>query len=1265
MTTCSTCGGELDPQTGRCPSCARDIPQIPGYGNFKHLGEGGMGTVFVAEETLLGRRVAVKVIHRRIAANPQSKARFLREARTMATVEHPHVVRVYSFGEVGAQPYLVMEYVEGETLEARIARCGKLPIDDALRITRDVVDALEAAWERNVIHRDIKPSNILIDRHDRVLVADFGLAKPVQLEDGSLTQSGMMIGTPHYVSPEQARDDPVDFRSDFYSLGVMLFHMLAGCRPFEASSPMAIVARHMADPMPSLASRGIDAPEGVEQLTRWMTEKDPQQRPASHKVLRAALDALLLRATAAPVIAAAPKRIGARVVAIAGVLLFALIGGFIAWRSSRVRPPPPVAQPESRFVVAVAPFFGPDVDSVKEGQIMAVMVERVIANRLGAHVRVIGIDETKTPLRSDAAAQELARRVGANAVVWGEALALGAETEIQPHVSVATHGKARRGEEGSPESAMETLTLGREAASPIELRKTTAAGVGDVVTIVAALHMLEDEEQPLQALAMFRRLPHSASTLRYQVRALLAMHRNNEARSVLEQAVALDPRDAPSLALLGDLYLAAGRTKDATAQYQAAAATKRPYRSSRGIFFEDKLYLRETYFAHGEEKETLYVLAMDPATQRIVARYSLPRLPIAFHTEGDALVVSCSAGQDPPWDIRFRQGRFERFLWPARFQSYRTWSNRDPRSFAGGLPLAEALARDPTQPWLLAVSALELRRQHRDAEADEELAQLTRHDFAGIPYYEAGWIMNLLEQSGERTAADRLYPRVLERRRAIPQPAHFNDAFGRLISAPFVHAAAEDKDVERRYVTLTRARELTGVTADGEEMLATVWARYFEKNGDAKRAAAERDVARSMRTRPFNATRANAQVDYAFTAAAAALIAFVVLFFEILVCARERAMRNVPRPRHPLAVVANRFRAMPNRARVAVGTLLCALMLYSVVFFFVSDPRAAGATLGWIAFGAVLLWLFSPTTLAAVTARERRVLMIAAALCVLTTVVLIAALANAAFRDPPDFIEDTIGHPATIKGVEQLLRVSPSPALQSGVAVAHHFAGDRDRAEVLYRSLPANYPHAQENLRALLAGLPPAVPLSEEEIYAGMVPSLPARVARAFTFTPWAVVFSLAAGCAWLLLLGFPFVPARSHGCEASSSRTTKAAMLAIPGLFDVRRGSTWRALALLLLIGLPLPILGTLLRPGELLGVGPMTHWQLPFPNAALPLPGDFDALRVELNLAIPYAKFFFALLLGAATGALALHFARVPRIVREASSSLPPTLSPTLEVR
>ncbi len=299
---CLSCGEVLPEDTADCPRCLAetiDKPLIPvaliaAYKMIRLLGKGGMGTVYLAEDNASKRPVAIKIISKELAKDSRGRNRFVREARTMATVEHPHVVHFYTVGEFSDQPYIVMEYVEGETLAERIKREGPLPLNEALRILRQSVEALDAAWGKQLIHRDIKPSNILLDKKGEVHVADFGLAKPLKIDsDSTLTQSGSIIGSPHYMSPEQAQGKSTDFRSDIYALGIVLYEMLVGERPFEDTTPLAIVLKHLNTPMPSPRDKRRELPESVVRLLQWMTRKESDKRPSSYPLLLERIDSVL------------------------------------------------------------------------------------------------------------------------------------------------------------------------------------------------------------------------------------------------------------------------------------------------------------------------------------------------------------------------------------------------------------------------------------------------------------------------------------------------------------------------------------------------------------------------------------------------------------------------------------------------------------------------------------------------------------------------------------------------------------------------------------------------------------------------------------------------------------------------------------------------------------------------------------------------------------------------------------------------------------
>lgn len=225
--------------------------QIPGYTIIRELGKGGMATVYLAVQESFGRQVALKVMAPHLAAEPGFAARFDSEAKMVAALSHPHIVTVYDVGSFNNYHYLAMEYHTGGDLSDRIERHDITPAQ-ALKIIKQLSDALGMAHSKGVVHRDIKPDNVLFRSHnDDAILTDFGIARNMQAES-NLTQVGSTVGTPKYMSPEQARGLAVDGRADLYSLGVMLYEMLVGKPPFTASDSISLAIKHCQEPVPRL-----------------------------------------------------------------------------------------------------------------------------------------------------------------------------------------------------------------------------------------------------------------------------------------------------------------------------------------------------------------------------------------------------------------------------------------------------------------------------------------------------------------------------------------------------------------------------------------------------------------------------------------------------------------------------------------------------------------------------------------------------------------------------------------------------------------------------------------------------------------------------------------------------------------------------------------------------------------------------------------------------------------------------------------------------
>jgi serine/threonine protein kinase len=260
------------------------------------IGQGGMSTVYRALDETLQRRVAVKLMNREVVADSAQLERFRREARAVAQLNHPHVVGVIDAGEDEGRPYIVFEYVEGETLKERIRRGGRLPIPEAVAYAIEIARALGAAHARHIVHRDVKPQNVLIDEEGSCKVTDFGIART--LDEEGLTADGRVLGTTDYVSPEQALGQPVTGQSDLYSLGVVLYEMLTGQVPFRGESQVAVAMKHVRESLPDAQAKRPEISAALAAVIDRATAKQVQDRYANDAELIADLEDVLAIETA-------------------------------------------------------------------------------------------------------------------------------------------------------------------------------------------------------------------------------------------------------------------------------------------------------------------------------------------------------------------------------------------------------------------------------------------------------------------------------------------------------------------------------------------------------------------------------------------------------------------------------------------------------------------------------------------------------------------------------------------------------------------------------------------------------------------------------------------------------------------------------------------------------------------------------------------------------------------------------------------------------
>jgi serine/threonine-protein kinase len=315
------------------------------------IAAGGMSTVYRALDATLQRQVAIKLMTHEVATDSDQLERFRREARAVAQLSHPHIVGVIDAGEDDGRPYIVFEYVEGETLKEHIRRVGRLPIPEAVAYAIEIARALGAAHAQHIVHRDVKPQNVLIDEEGSAKVTDFGIARTLD-EDG-LTADGRVLGTTDYVSPEQALGQPVSGQSDLYSLGIVLFEMLTGEVPFKGENQVAVAMKHVRESLPDVQLMRPEISAALAAVIDNATAKRPEDRYADDAEVIADLEDVLAIETAragsatgevTSVLRTLPSRTQRRVpfrlrhrlwAALLGLLLVGAIGGVAGWIATR------------------------------------------------------------------------------------------------------------------------------------------------------------------------------------------------------------------------------------------------------------------------------------------------------------------------------------------------------------------------------------------------------------------------------------------------------------------------------------------------------------------------------------------------------------------------------------------------------------------------------------------------------------------------------------------------------------------------------------------------------------------------------------------------------------------------------------------------------------------------------------------------------------------------------------------------------------------
>ena len=522
----------------------------------KLLGMGGMGAVYLVHDDELDRDVALKLIRSDIGENPEALERFKREIQLSSKVTHRNVLRVYDLGASGGIKYLTMQFVEGEDLSTVLKRAGRLATPRLTRIFRQILEGLRAAHEQGVIHRDLKPQNIMLDASDNVYVTDFGLAK--SLEQSGMTQTGAIVGTPYYMSPEQVKGSPIDHRSDIYSLGVILYEMSTGRLPFTGSSPYEVMAQRL-QRLPEPAGRiNPDLPSYLSKILDRCLMVDTAARYQTIEEILRDLDAGGFRTTMRFEVAKRPWLRPAAAVLLAAVVLG---GAAIAFRGRRAGPTAPqpsqpgaATQPVS---LAILPFRNASGDSSLDwlGPSLAEMLRTDVGR--SASLRTVPSDRLHQILGDlrisadstfdPATLRKLAKFSNADTVIWGQYLKFGNEIRID-----ATLEDVKR---------QRSIALKAQAPSQSGLQ----AAIDQLAqSIRDGLSLSSDALEELKATA-FKPSTKSLEALRaYNEGLQLARQgRNSEALKKFQESIQADPEFALAYAKLGQTYASLGYDTEA------------------------------------------------------------------------------------------------------------------------------------------------------------------------------------------------------------------------------------------------------------------------------------------------------------------------------------------------------------------------------------------------------------------------------------------------------------------------------------------------------------------------------------------------------------------------------------------------------------------------------------------------------------------------------------------------------------------------------
>jgi serine/threonine protein kinase/tetratricopeptide (TPR) repeat protein len=541
------------------------------YEILEQLGEGGMGAVYKARDTAVDRRIALKLIRRELAGNPAILQRFKQELVLARQVTHRNVIRIYDLGEADGLQFITMEYVEGQDLRSLLRQQGKLPVAESVAITEQILAGLQAAHLEGVIHRDLKPGNIMRDQQGRIVVMDFGLART--LDGDGMTQTGMMVGTMEYMSPEQAQAQPVDVRSDLYTVGLILYEMLSGNTPFKADSALASLLKRTQERAVPVSDVERSVPPALSAIVSKCLERDPAERYQTTQELlndlalsqgRPTSGSSVISATARPRLSvwirtATAQRGRWLWIGVAAALMV-IIAGALGWFFTRGHTTG--SGPHAPVSVLVADFENKTSDPVFDGTLEPAFglalegASFITAYSRGQAHKIVAQLKPGTTTLDEASARLIAVREGINVIVTGSIAAQGSGYKLESKVEDAVTGKTISSQDIKLSSKEAVLkAVGGLAA---EVRNSLGDTTPESLQKVQAETFTSGSLAAAHEYALAQDLQWAGSW--------------TEAAPHYQKAIELDPNMGRAYAGLAVISINTGRRSDAEKYYQSAMA---------------------------------------------------------------------------------------------------------------------------------------------------------------------------------------------------------------------------------------------------------------------------------------------------------------------------------------------------------------------------------------------------------------------------------------------------------------------------------------------------------------------------------------------------------------------------------------------------------------------------------------------------------------------------------------------------------------------